>query len=66
MANVLKRDKQIQTLSMLLEGSSIRSTERITGVHRDTITRLMVRVSRAAERFSSATLVDLPAGNGPS
>jgi IS1 family transposase len=60
MANILKRDKQIATLSMLLEGSSIRSTERITGVHRDTITRLMVRVARAAERFSSATMVDLP------
>jgi IS1 family transposase len=45
---------------MFLEGSSIRSTERITGVHRDTIIRLMVRVAAAAERFSSATLVDLP------
>lgn len=60
MANVLKRDKQVAALSMLLEGSSIRSTERVVGVHRDTITRLMVRVAAAAERFSSETLVDLP------
>lgn len=42
--NVLKREKQIAVISMLVEGSSIRSVERVTGVHRDTIMRLMVRV----------------------
>ena len=60
MANVLKRDKQVAALSMLLEGSSIRSTERVVGVHRDTIIRLMIRVARTAEQFSSSTLRDLP------
>ena len=45
MANVLKRDKQVAVISMLLEGSSVRSAERITGIHRDTILRLMVRVA---------------------
>lgn len=58
-ANVLKRDKQVAALSMLLEGSSIRSTERITGVHRDTIIRLMIRVGHTAEVFASSQLVDL-------
>jgi len=60
MANVLKRDKQVAVISMLLEGSSVRSAERITGVHRDTILRLMVKVGEAAGRFSRETLVDLP------
>jgi len=59
MANVLRRDKQVAALSLLLEGSSVRSAERITGVHRDTILRLMVRVGEACGRFSSETLVDL-------
>jgi pyridoxine/pyridoxamine 5'-phosphate oxidase len=59
MANVLKRDKQVAAISMLLEGSSIRSTERVTGIHRDTIIRCMVRVAGAAARFSDETLHDL-------
>jgi hypothetical protein len=37
MANVLPIDKQIAVVSSLCEGSSIRSIERVTGVHRDTI-----------------------------
>jgi len=59
MANILKRDKRVAAISMLLEGSSVRSTERITGVHRDTILRLMVRVGEGCARFSNETLVDL-------
>ena len=39
MANVLNTDKQIAVIGALAEGSSIRSIERITGVHRDTIMR---------------------------
>jgi hypothetical protein len=35
MANVLNTDKQIAIIAALTEGSSIRSIERITGVHRD-------------------------------
>jgi hypothetical protein len=42
MANVLNTDKQIAVIGALAEGSSIRSIERITGVHRDTIMRLCV------------------------
>lgn len=44
--NKLSRDKQVQVLSALLEGCSIRSAERLTGVHRDTIMRLLVRAGR--------------------
>ena len=42
--NVLNRERQAQIVSMLVEGNSIRSIERITGTHRDTIMRLLVRV----------------------
>jgi IS1 family transposase len=59
MANILKRDKQVAVISMLLEGSSVRSIERITGVHRDTSLRLMVRVANACAHFSDRTLRDL-------
>jgi IS1 family transposase len=42
--NFLPRNKQIAVVSALTEGCSIRATERLTGVHRDTIMRLGVRV----------------------
>ena len=37
----LDMDKAVLCLSLLTEGSSIRSTERVSGVHRDTIMRLL-------------------------
>lgn len=46
MANNLNRDKQIAVISALAEGSSIRSIERMTGVHRDTIMRLGVKIGQ--------------------
>lgn len=42
--NVLPREKQIAAIAALTEGCSIRATERLTGIHRDTIMRLGVRV----------------------
>lgn len=37
-------ERRAQVIAALVEGNSIRSVERITGIHRDTIMRLMVRV----------------------
>ncbi|MCH7688567.1 MAG: hypothetical protein IH899_18115 [Planctomycetes bacterium] len=51
MANVLKKEKQLLCLKMLCEGSSIRSVERTTDVHRDTVMRLMVRFGDACGEF---------------
>ena len=42
--NKLNKDKQLAVISALVEGNSIRSVERMTGVHRDTIMRLLNRV----------------------
>jgi len=59
MANILKLEKQVAAISMLAEGSSVRSTERVTGIHRDTIIRLMLRVGETCATFSDKTLRDL-------
>jgi IS1 family transposase len=61
--NKLSTDKQITAISALVEGNSIRSIERMTGIHRDTIMRLMVRVGNGCERLMDATLRDLPCEN---
>src|SRR5437016_12498934 len=60
MANVLKLEKQVAVISGLVEGLSVRSIERMTGVHRDTILRLMIRVANACAAYSDATLRNLP------
>src|SRR4051794_13718189 len=44
--NALKTEQKAAVVSLLCEGSSIRSAERITGIHRDTIMRLGVRVGQ--------------------
>lgn len=60
MANVLSTDKQIAVISALAEGSSIRSIERITGAHRDTIMRLGVRVGQGCARVLDVEMRNLP------
>src|SRR3981189_271162 len=63
MANVLSTDKKIAVIGALAEGTSIRSIERITGVHRDTIMRLGVRVGEACARMHDEKMRDLPCLN---
>ena len=60
MANVLNTDKQIAVIGALAEGSSIRSIERITGVHRDTIMRLGVKVGQGCAALMDAKMRNLP------
>src|SRR5580693_2584860 len=60
MANILNTDKQIAIVASLAEGSSIRSIERMTGVHRDTIMRLGVKVGQACTNLMDETMRDLP------
>jgi IS1 family transposase len=49
--NTLPMDKQQAVIQALIEGNSIRSTECMTGIHRDTIMRLLVRVGEGCARF---------------
>jgi IS1 family transposase len=47
----LDLQKAEMCLRLLLEGCSIRSVERVTGVHRDTIIRLLVKAGERCERL---------------
>jgi IS1 family transposase len=58
--NRLPIETQATVIGSLVEGASIRSVERMTGVHRDTITRLMVRVGEACDRLQHETMRELP------
>src|SRR6266481_7109585 len=51
MANILSKEKQIAVINALAEGNSIRSIERMTEIHRDTIMRLGVRVGESCQRI---------------
>jgi len=51
MANVLSTDDQILVLHHLVEGTSIRSITRVTGIHKTTIMKLLVRFGSACRDF---------------
>jgi len=57
--NQLKLEKQIMIASMLVEGNSIRSIERITNTHRDTIMRLGIRLGEKARELSDSLLTEI-------
>ena len=59
MANVLPREKQIAVIAALAEGSSIRTIERITGINRNTIMNLGVRVGQGCAKIMDAKMRDL-------
>jgi hypothetical protein len=60
MANVLPKDKQIAVIAALTEGSSLRSIERITGIHHDTIGRLAVKVGQGCAALLDSSMRNLP------
>jgi len=60
--NILNRDQQIHVISCLTEGMSIRATERLTGIHRDTIMRLGARVGRGCAELHDRIMVGLRVG----
>lgn len=51
MANVLSVDDQISVIHHLVEGMSIRSIERTTGICKRTITKILVRFGNACREF---------------
>lgn len=53
-------DEAAQVLRMLLEGMSIRSCERLTGMNRDTILSLMVEAGENCRRFMEGVIVKHP------
>ncbi len=58
--NTLSSDRRVQAINCLVEGNSIRSTERMTGIHRDTIMRLMVAAGAKCESLMNDSMRNLP------
>jgi len=52
-------EKKTLAVSMLVEGNSIRGVERMTGVHRDTIMRLGVRVGEGMKKIQNELYTNL-------
>lgn len=59
MANNLSLESKTAAVSMLCEGNSIRSVERMTGIHRDTIMRLGVRMGEGCRKIMDEKLRNL-------
>jgi IS1 family transposase len=63
MANKLATEKKVTVISMLAEGNSIRSIERITGINRNTIMSLGVRVGNACVKIQDEKMRGLKCKN---
>ena len=60
MANVLSNADRTAVIAALVEGCSIRSTSRMTGVARNTVTKLLLDLAKVCAEYSDAHLVNLP------
>ena len=52
--------RRVQIINCFVEGNSIRSTERMTGTHRDTICRLLVEVGDGCAQLTDEQMRELP------
>lgn len=59
--NRLPLEKRVQILSMLVEGSSLRSTSRVCDVSINTVTKLLVDAGQACIRFHDETVREVVA-----
>lgn len=55
----LSLDRALLCIQLIVEGNSTRSTERITGVHRDTILSLLVKAGQRCEQLLADTITGL-------
>ncbi len=58
--NRLSLDRRTAAIGCLVEGNSIRSTERMTGIHRDTVMRLLVEVGTGCAALMDEQMRELP------
>src|SRR5207247_2436417 len=59
--NRLPIEKQVAVISALVEGCSVRSTSRLTGVAKGTILTLLARVGTACARYQDTAIRNVPA-----
>lgn len=60
MANVLSNADRAAVVAALVEGNSIRATARMTGVARNTVTKLLLDLAEVCSQLSDERLRDLP------
>jgi IS1 family transposase len=53
-------DKMVMICNLLVEGCSIRTIERITGTHRDTILKVLVHAGEKCEKLMGRMIVNVP------
>jgi len=58
--NKLPLEKQVQVISALVEGNSIRATVRMTGVAKNTIVKLLIAIGQKCDEYQDKVLRDLP------
>jgi IS1 family transposase len=61
MANVISNDKKIAVLTALVEGCSVRSTSRMTGVSKGAVLRLLVSVGAACAEYQDRVIRNVAA-----
>ncbi len=61
--NRLSTKSRVNILRALVEGCSIRSIERLTGHHRDTITRVMLDASKKSKMLMDTYIKEIPEKN---
>jgi IS1 family transposase len=61
MANVISTAKKAAVISALVEGCSVRSTVRLTGVSKGAVLRLLVSVGNACAAYQNATIRNVSA-----
>jgi IS1 family transposase len=58
--NTLTNDERVRVVAALVEGNSIRATSRMTGVARNTVTKLLVDLGVASMRFHDEHVRNVP------
>src|SRR6266404_1596091 len=61
MANVISMEKKIAVISALVEGCSVRSTSRMTGVSKGAVLRLLVSVGSACQEYQNVAIRNVSA-----
>src|SRR5947209_696425 len=57
--NKLSVEEKVRVVSCLVEGNSLRSTVRMTGIHRSTIQKLLVELGAACSAYQDKTFRNL-------
>jgi IS1 family transposase len=61
MANVISTAKKVAVISALVEGCSVRSASRMTGVSKGAVLRLLVSVGNACKEYQNASIRNISA-----